>query len=59
MIKNKYSIYVIENCLQLLIKIDENYYINSIKNNLGNNYYHRKNSKSSKNEKNSKNSDSE
>ena len=38
MIKNKYSIYVIENCLELLIKINENYYINSIKNNLGNNF---------------------
>ena len=35
MIKNKFSIYVIENCLQLLIKINENYYINSIRNNLG------------------------
>jgi hypothetical protein len=43
MIKNKYSIYVIENCLELLIKINENYYINSIKNNLGNNYHHKKN----------------
>ena len=31
MIKNKFSIYVIENCLELLIKINENYYINSIK----------------------------
>ena len=38
MIKNKFSIYVIENCLSLLIKINENYYINSIKNNLGNSY---------------------
>ena len=35
MIKNKFSIYVIENCLELLIKINENYYINSIRNNLG------------------------
>ena len=35
MIKNKYSIYVIENCLELLIKINENYYINSVRNNLG------------------------
>ena len=35
MIKNKYSIYVIENCLELLIQINENYYINSIRNNLG------------------------
>ena len=43
MIKNKYSIYVIENCLELLIKINENYYINSIKNNLGNNYHNKKN----------------
>jgi hypothetical protein len=43
MIKNKYSIFVIENCLELLIKINENYYINSIKNNLGNNYHHKKN----------------
>jgi hypothetical protein len=38
MIKHKYSIYVIENSLQLLIKIDENYYINSMKNNLGNSF---------------------
>ena len=35
MIKNKFSIYVIENCLELLIKINENYYINAVKNNLG------------------------
>ena len=35
MIKNKFSIYVIENCLELLIKINENYYINSVRNNLG------------------------
>ena len=35
MIKNKYSIYVIENCLELLIKINENYYINAVRNNLG------------------------
>ena len=35
MIKNKFSIYVIENCLELLIKINENYYINAIRNNLG------------------------
>ena len=47
MIKNKYSVYVIENCLSLLIKINENYYINSIKNNLGNNYNSRKNSHNS------------
>ena len=38
MIKNKYSIFVIENSLELLIKINENYYINSMKNNLGNNF---------------------
>ena len=36
MIKHKFSIYVIENTLELLIKINENYYINSMKNNLGN-----------------------
>ena len=41
MIKHKYSIYVIENSLQLLIKIDENYYINSMKNNLGNSFNNR------------------
>ena len=35
MIKNKFSIYVIENCLGLLIKINENYYINAVRNNLG------------------------
>ena len=35
MIKNKFSIYVIENCLDLLIKINENYYINAVRNNLG------------------------
>jgi len=51
MIKNKFSVYVIENCLELLIKINENYYINSIKNNLGNNY-NSKNSKKSKSTKN-------
>ena len=50
MIKNKYSIYVIENCLELLIKINENYYINSIKNNLGSNYHHKKNLTKSKND---------
>ena len=38
MIKHKYSIFVIENSLELLIKINENYYINSMKNNLGNNF---------------------
>jgi hypothetical protein len=42
MIKHKYSIYVIENSLELLIKIDENYYINSMKNNLGNSFNNRK-----------------
>ena len=41
MIKNKYSIYVIENCLELLIQINENYYINSIRNNLG--YFNKEN----------------
>ena len=35
MIKNKFSIYVIENSLELLIKINENYYINAVRNNLG------------------------
>ena len=35
MMKNKFSIYVIENCLELLIKINENYFINSVRNNLG------------------------
>ena len=60
MIKNKYSIYVIENCLSLLIKINENYYINSIKNNLGNSFNSNKNSKKSKNDiKNSIISDSD
>ena len=38
MIKNKFSIYVIENSLELLTKINENYYINSMKNNLGNSF---------------------
>ena len=33
MIKHKFSIFVIENSLKLLIKINENYYKNSIKNN--------------------------
>lgn len=51
MIKNKYSIYVIENCLALLIKINENYYINSIKNNLGNSHYSKRHSEKSKNDK--------
>ena len=37
MIKNKFSIYVIENCLELLIKINENYFINSVINNEENN----------------------
>ena len=46
MIKHKFSIYVIENSLELLIKIDENYYINSMKNNLGNNFSLRKSSTS-------------
>ena len=39
MIKHKFSIYVIENSLELLININENYYINSMKNNLGNNFF--------------------
>jgi hypothetical protein len=55
MIKNKFSIYVIENCLSLLIKINENYYINSIKNNLGNSY----NSHKSKEDEISSDSDEE
>ena len=38
MIKHKFSIYVIENSLELLIKINENYYINSMKNNLGSSF---------------------
>ena len=60
MIKNKFSIYVIENCLSLLIKINENYYINSIKNNLGNSYNSRKNSyKSKKDEISSESEDEE
>ena len=50
MIKNKYSIYVIENSLELLIKINENYYINAMKNNLGNSF-HSKKSKNNDNEK--------
>ena len=52
MIKNKFSIYVIENSLELLIKINENYFINAMKNNLGNNFHNKKN-------KNSKNKDVE
>ena len=38
MIKHKFSIYVIENSLELIIQINENYYINSMKNNLGNSF---------------------
>jgi hypothetical protein len=45
MIKNKFSIYVIENSLELLIKINENYFINAMKNNLGNNFQNNKNKK--------------
>ena len=59
MIKNKYSIYVIENCLSLLIKINENYYINSLKNNLGSNFNYSKNSKKSKNDLKNSMSDTE
>ena len=50
MIKHKYSIYVIENSLELLININENYYINSMKNNLGNNFFINKVSQNSNNE---------
>lgn len=39
MLKNKFSIYVIENSLELLIKINENYYINAMKNNLGTSFH--------------------
>jgi hypothetical protein len=49
MIKNKFSIYVIENSLELLIKINENYYINAMKNNLGSSF-HSKKSKDNKND---------
>ena len=49
MIKNKFSIYVIENCLELLIKINENYYINAVRNNLG--YSQNINNKENKDEK--------
>jgi hypothetical protein len=42
MIKNKFSIYVIENSLELLIKINENYYINAMKNNLGSSFHSKK-----------------
>jgi hypothetical protein len=49
MIKNKFSIYVIENSLELLIKINENYYINAMKNNLGSSF-HTKKSKGSNND---------
>jgi hypothetical protein len=46
MIKNKFSIYVIENSLELLGKINENYYINAMKNNLGNDFHKKKSGKS-------------
>jgi hypothetical protein len=49
MIKNKFSIYVIENSLELLLKINENYYINAMKNNLGNNFHVKKKNKSQNN----------
>ena len=44
MIKHKFSIYVIENSLELLININENYYITSMKNNLGNSFNSKKSS---------------
>jgi hypothetical protein len=44
MLKNKFSIYVIENSLELLIKINENYYINAMKNNLGTSFHSKKSS---------------
>ena len=50
MIKNKFSIYVIENSLELLTKINENYYINAMKNNLGNSFHSKKNIKSQNDE---------
>jgi hypothetical protein len=50
MIKHKFSIYVIENSLELLININENYYINSMKNNLGNNFFMGKMPNTSNNE---------
>ena len=50
MIKNKFSIYVIENSLELLTKINENYYINAMKNNLGNSFHSKKNNKSQNDE---------
>jgi hypothetical protein len=58
MIKNKYSIYVIENCLALLIKINENYYNNSIKNASNNCHDNERNSIKSKSDKNVDNSTS-
>ena len=51
MIRNKYSIYVIENCLELLIKINENYYNNSIKNPSNNYENNKRNSIKSKTDK--------
>ena len=50
---------MIENCLALLIKINENYYINSIKNNLGSSCYSRRNSEKSKSDKKDDISDSD
>jgi hypothetical protein len=63
MIKNKFSIYVIENSLELLGKINENYYINAMKNNLGNDFHKKKSAKSltnnNKEEENSNSDDDE
>ena len=59
MIKNKFSIYVIENSLELLIKINENYYINAMKNNLGNNFHIKKKNKSQNNSNNNNDEKSE
>ena len=63
MIKNKFSIYVIENSLELLGKINENYYINAMKNNLGNDFHKKKSVKSltnnNKEEENSNSDDDE
>jgi hypothetical protein len=60
MIKNKFSIYVIENSLELLTKINENYYINAMKNNLGSSFHSKKNNKEKNNNDNNdeENSDS-
>ena len=59
MIKNKFSIYVIENSLELLLKINENYYINAMKNNLGNNFHIKKSTKSQNDDDNNEKNESD